>query len=72
MYVRAIPHQHAAGRSRVTYIELVAFYIFEVDGHRMSPGLCLVDIAYPMGCQIDCAILVVGQLVFPMNAVCLV
>lgn len=66
-HVRKPSHSSRARGESTTYIELVAIYIFQVDGHRVPPGLCLVDVANPMGCQIDLAILVVGQLVFAMG-----
>ena len=46
-------------------IELKALDVLEVEGDRVLPGLGLVDVAYPMRCQVDLAILVVGELEFP-------
>jgi len=44
----------------ITYIELVALYIFQVDSYRVPSRFCLVDIAYAMRSQVDLAILMVG------------
>ena len=45
-------------------IELKALYVLQVEGDRVLPGLGLVDVAYPMRCQVDLAILVVWELEF--------
>ena len=47
-----------------TYVELITLHIFEIEGDRVLPGFGLVDVAYPMRCQIDLAILVIWQFVF--------
>jgi hypothetical protein len=48
-----------------TYIELVSVDILQINGCRVLSGVFVIDIADPVGCQIDLAILMVWDFVFP-------
>ena len=52
------------------YIKLKTLDALEIQGDRVLPRLGLVHIAYPMRGQINLAILMVGELVFPVAKVC--
>lgn len=70
---RALPrfrHQSDFGRRlEKASVKLVSIYIFQVEGRRVYARFRLVDVADAVGCEVDLAILLVGQLVLSATRV---
>ena len=49
----------------LAHIVLCTFYILEIYRHRVLPRFSVIHIAYPVGCQVCSAILVLWYLVLP-------
>ena len=51
----------------MAYIELIALHLPQVQGDGLLPSIRLVDIADAVGCQVDLPILLVRELVLPIQ-----
>jgi hypothetical protein len=48
-----------------TYIEIISVNILQINGCRVLSWIFIIDIADPVGCQVDMAILMVRNLELP-------